>query len=692
MLSTPPNVSTTQTKDVSGQPGSEGSSLPPIESQRSGWKRRLGHLARAYPLPVTALALLLVSLALWLAGARSAAQWPMIAVIVLGGAPLAWETLNEILRGRLGVDLIAIVAIAGALLLRQYLAGALVVLMLSGGEAVEAYALARAQTSLSALAERTPRWAHLRVRGALETVSADVVQTGMEIVVKPGELVPVDGTVIGGVSNVSEADLTGEPMPVRKEPGAPVLSGSVNLDGVLDVRAALPAAESHYRQIVQLVEDARKSKAPIHRLADRYAVWFTLFSLTASAAAWVLTGDRIYALAVLVVATPCPLILATPIAIMSGMSRATRMGLIVKSGATMELLGEVDIAVFDKTGTLTAGRPRLVDLLLVGAPVATTGAGLDAPRAQSLLSQAASVEQFSSHILARAVVEAAASRGLPLVEATGIEEIVGKGVRGVVPAGPEVVGPQSASGDAGERVIAVAVGNRTFLSYLNIPVPEATAMERLRLSQEGKLASFVAVEGQVRGLLVFADTARPEAARLAPELHAAGIQRTFLLTGDTETVAQQVGALTGMDEVIARCLPEDKVRIVAEQQADGHRALMVGDGVNDAPALALASVGIAVGGEGLNASAAVADAVLLSPDITQIAAAVRLGRHVMHVAKQGIWLGMGLSIVAMGFAALGYIPPAAGAILQEGVDLLVILNALRAGHLPSPTVEKTDTN
>lgn len=664
------------------------------------WSHRLVRLVRAYPLPALSLLLLLLSLALWLTGEPIAADWPMIAVIIIGGAPLAWKTLNEILRGHLGVDLIAIVAITGSLLLGQYLAGSLVVLMLSGGEALEAYALKRAQTSLSALAERTPRWAHLRRDGQLETVSADVIQTGMEIVIKPGELAPVDGTVTHGVSNVSEADLTGEPLPVRKEPGAEVLSGSVNLDGVLDVRAARPASESHYYQIVRLVEEARKSKAPIHRLADRFAVWFTVFSLTVAALAWALTGDRVYALAVLVVATPCPLILATPIAIMSGMNRATRLGLIVKSGATMELLGEVDVAIFDKTGTLTVGRPRLVDTLLVDPTSNTVGPperhGLDDQAAGHILQLAASIEQFSSHVLARSVVEAAASRGVPLLEATDIEEVAGKGVRGSLALDPNA-GLDLALGDAsdvsarrGPRLTTVAVGNRTFLGYLNISIPATTLEERARLAADGKIASFVTAGGRVIGLLVFADVPRAEAARLTPELRRAGIQRTILLTGDGEHVARQVGQLAGMDRVIAQCLPEDKVRVVADEQAQGHHVLMVGDGVNDAPALALATVGVAVGGESLNATAAVADAVLLSPDITQIAAAVRLGRHVMRIAKQGIWLGMALSVVAMALAAAGFILPAAGAILQEGIDLLVIFNALRAGYLPASPAEKRD--
>ena len=677
---------------------------------------RAGRFLRAYPLPAVALALLLASLVLWLTGQGGIARWPLLAVIVIGGLPLCWETLHQIVHGELSVDLIAILAIGGSLLLGEYLAGALVVLMLSGGEALEAYALQRARSSLAALAERSPRWAHIRRGGQLETVCADAVQAGMEIVVKPGELVPVDGTVIGGASNVSEADLTGEPLPVRKELGAGVLSGSVNLDGVLDVRATRPAAESHYAQIVRLVAEAQKSKAPIHRLADRYAVWFTGLSLAMAALAWALSGDSVYALAVLVVATPCPLILATPIAIMSGMNRAAKMGLIVKSGAVMEQLGEVNVAVFDKTGTLTLGQPQLVDVQLADpirfarddasvvesggaeaeaeaavapAPAPAAGkASMEDSRSRALLQLVASVEQFSAHILARAVVQAAVDRGIPLLAATDVAEVSGKGVRARI-AGVHAIdasdGPEKlAAPDVSSQPTAVAVGNRSFLRALDISIPERLAAERARLAEGGKLASFVALDGHVEALLIFADTPRPEVARLVPELHAAGVGQTMLLTGDGEAVARQVGTLAGMDRVVAQCLPEDKVKVVAALQAEGRRVLMVGDGVNDAPALALATVGIAVGAQGLNASAAVADAVLLSTDIVQIAAAVRLGRHVLRVAKQGIWIGIGLSIIAMVLAAFGYIPPAVGAILQEGIDVLVIFNALRAGKRPAP--------
>jgi heavy metal translocating P-type ATPase len=664
--------------DVQLQPGKN-------VSDRS-WSERVWRTLQRYPIPIGALVLLLVSGALWLTGRADLAQWGLLAICLLGGLPLVWETLGQLAHGEFGVDLIAILAIAGSVLLHQYLAGALVVVMLSGGEALEAYALRRARSSLSALAERAPRTAHVWEGDRLLDIPAEDVVVGMEVVVKPGELIPVDGLVVSGSSSVSEADLTGEPVPVRKEPGAMVLSGSVNLESVLVVRATKRSADSQYAQIVRLVEDAQRQKAPIHRLADRYGAWFTIVAVVMAGAAWALTGDSVYGLAVLVVATPCPLILATPIAIMSGIDVAAHHGIIVKSGATIEQLGAVDVAVFDKTGTLTLGTPQVI-----GAEpyVDTTsvGGGEEPARydADTLLSLAASVEQLSAHILARATVRAAQERDLSLVTAAELEETVGKGIRARVPATAAI---GRSSKEAG--TVEVAVGNRTFMRALDVPLPPELLAERERRTAEGQIVSFIAVTRRVTGLLIFADVPRPELARLAPDLKAAGVAQTVLLTGDGATVAERIGALAHVDRVVAQCLPEQKVRVVADLQTQGHHVLMVGDGVNDAPALATASVGLAMGAQGLTAAAAVADAVLLSTDLLQVTGAVRLGRHVLRVARQGIWVGMGLSMVAMVFAALGYIPPAAGAILQEGVDVLVILNALRAGRLrpllfqPSP--------
>jgi heavy metal translocating P-type ATPase len=666
--------------DTAETPTESAASLqyPPVPNTPSAqaWPARLLDVLRQYPLPALVLALLLISLGLWLTGHRALADWTLMAIMVIGGVPLLWETLRQLMRREMGVDLIAILAISGSFLLGEYLAGAIIVLMLSGGEALEAFALRRARTSLTALAERAPRTAHIWQDGQLRDIPADRVEPEMIVVVKPGEMAPVDGVVLSGSSSVSEADLTGEPLPVRKDAGSIVLSGSLNLDSALEVRATKRSAESQYAQILRLVEAAQERKAPIHRLADRYGAWFTLLALGMAAIAWLISKDSVYALAVLVVATPCPLILATPIAIMSGIDLAAHHGIIAKTGAAIEQLGEVEVAVFDKTGTLTLGMPEVVDLLLSSErePVGlATHANL---KVNTLLGWAAAVEQFSPHILARAVVEAARGRGQALALATNVEEVPGKGTRGQVPFGDAHAGEIGA-----QETVEVAIGNRTFMRSLNISLPPDLVAEREQRTAQGQIGSFVAVNGHVVGLLVFADVPRPEVAELTPRLKGAGIKEVVLLTGDGEVVAQRIGRLAGTDRVIAHCLPEQKVEVVRDLERKHHHVLMVGDGINDAPALATATVGLAIGTQGLTAASAAADAVLLSPNIVQVAEAVKLGRHVMRVATQGIWAGMGLSLVAMIFAAWGFIPPAAGAILQEGIDVLVILNALRAGRM-----------
>jgi heavy metal translocating P-type ATPase len=545
-------------------------SLPAAEAEKTStsvlsaapkrrWSRRLWHTVKHYPLPCGAVTLMIVSLVLWLAGYDTLANWTLLVVVLLGGIPLLWETVQQFLHKEFGVDVIAILAIAGSIVLGQYLAGAL-----------EAYALRRARSSLSALSERAPRAAHIWQGDELISIPADQVEVGMEIVVKPGELISVDGVVISGSASISEADLTGEPVPVRKAPGMLVLSGSVNLDGVLEVRASKRSAESKFAQIVRLVEEAQTQKAPIHRLADRYSVWFTIAAVSLAGLSWALSGDSVYALAVMVCASPCPLILATPVAIMSGIDLAARNGIIAKSGGAIEQLREVDIAVFDKTGTLTLGMPRVTAIVPVEQEKPDAGVEnkdeSGGPRLLSgdegtLLRLAASVEQLSTHILARAVVEAAQERSFPLSSADGFEEIFGKGVRGRVPLIAE--DRREAWPSAGNNV-EVAVGNRTFMQHLDIPIPASLIAEREQRVERGQICSFIAVEKRVEGLLVLEDVPRAELCRLSSDLRAAGIKETILLTGDSEVVAHQIGKIAQVDRVISRCLPEDKVRIVKE--------------------------------------------------------------------------------------------------------------------------------
>jgi cation transport ATPase len=366
--------------------------------------------------------------------------------------------------------------------------------------------------------------------------------------------------------------------------------------------------------------------------------------------------------------------LATPIAIMSGINVAAQHGIIVKSGATIEQLGEVDVAVFDKTGTLTLGTPKLVEVVPYTVSANPTRVSYSA---ETLLQLAASVEQLSAHVLARAVVEAAQEHALVLLPATDYAEVLGKGVRARIPV-PQQGTKRTDETDGGRADLAI--GNRTYMRALSVELPEAMLAERERRFTEGQMVSFMALDGRVVGLLVFADVPRPELALLSTDLKQAGIKQTVLLTGDGPKVAEHIGAVAQVDRVVAQCLPEHKVAAIGALQQQGRRVLMVGDGVNDAPALATADVGLAMGAQGLTAAASVADAVLLSNDISKVVSAIMLGRHVMRVAVQGIWMGMGLSLIAMVFAAFGFIPPVAGAILQEGIDVLVIVNALRAGR------------
>ncbi len=654
---------------------------------RQSWLRRIWQAIKNYPIPLGALLLLLVSLVFWLTGYADLANWTLLVIVIMGGIPLLWDTIKHIIHKEFSVDFIAILAITGSLLLQEYLAGAFIVLMLSGGEALEAFALHRARSSLSALAERAPRTAHIWQNDQLISIPAESVEVDMVIVVKPGELIPVDGIVISGVSNVSEADLTGEPIPVRKTSSMLVLSGSVNLDGVLEVHATKRSAESKYAQIVRLVEEAQAQKAPIHRLADRYAVWFTIVTIALAGLSWAISGDSVYALAVLVVATPCPLILATPIAIMSGIDLAAHNGIIAKSGSAIEQLGEVDVAVFDKTGTLTLGIPKVTAIILPEPEDQTsvgTGQALSSSPTttaydeNTLLSFAASVEQLSTHILARAVVDAAIEHDLILSPVADFEETFGKGVQGRISIMP---GDSQLERQNVNDVVDVAVGNHTFMQHLEITLPPALLSERKRRVEAGQICSFIAIDHQIAGLLVLEDVPRSGLAQLSSDLKSAGIKETILLTGDSDVVAHQIGELAQVDRVIARCLPDDKLRIIHELEAQGHRVLMVGDGINDAPALATATVGMALGSQGLTAAATAADTVLLSTDILRVVKAIRLGRWVMHVALQGIWVGMALSGIAMLFAAFGFITPAAGAILQEGIDVIVILNALRVSKI-----------
>jgi heavy metal translocating P-type ATPase len=485
-------------------------------------------------------------------------------------------------------------------------------------------------------------------------VGVDAVAPGDLLLVRPGELVPVDAVVVGGATTVDESTLTGEPLPVAKGPGDALRGGTITVEGPLDVRAARPSRESEYAQIVRLMAAAQAERPRVQRVADRVAVWFTPVVLAAAALVFALTREPGRVLAVLVVATPCPLILATPVAILGGINRAARRGIIVKHGAALEQLGRTRVAVFDKTGTLTYGRPRVrhVEGVPPGPP------GVDAA---ALLRWAAAVEVGSGHLLARAVVGAATRAGGPLPPVTGFREPPGRGAAGVV---------------EGHRV---AVGSLPFAAAATGAPPDARCAARVAAAAaHAEPAAVVAVDGRCAGVLRYADAVRPGLPALLARLRALGVGRTVMLTGDPAATARAVAARAGIAAVRAGLRPAATVAAGRALRAASPGVLMVGDGVNDAPALAAASVGVALGARGAAVSAAAADAVLLVDDVGRVADALELSRRTLRIVRQGLGAGLGASALALLLAGLGRLDPGAGAVLQEAIDAAGILNALRA--------------
>jgi cation transport ATPase len=657
------------------------------------------------------------SAARWLFGQEEVSQWLWAATLLLAGAPFVWQTLQAVARGRLAADVVAALALVVAFVQGQYVAGVVVVMMLATGQSLEAYGRRRASDALAALLERAPKVAHrlragaaaapaagfppLRRRAAggdVEDVPVADVRIGDRLLVRPGELIPVDGVVVAGESSVDESALTGEPLPVAKAPGATLRSGTINAEGALEMRAVRRSAESEYAQVVRLMESAQRERPPIQRIADRVAVWFTPLTLALAGGAWLVSGDPGRVLAVLVVATPCPLLLAPPVAIIGGINRAARRGIIVKNGAAMEALSRVDAAAFDKTGTLTYGRPavrRVVPLTKALAP-------------PELLALAAAVEQRSAHPLACAVVAAAEQQGVDVPQAASFREVPGRGaeatvagqhvavgslahvqslttqdVRSAVPARIQVTGVAPGPADA-ETAVGAPLAERTGTALPRRPALDAEpvaarcAALAAAAAARAELTTAVAVDGACVGLLVFADEVRPGLPALMARLRALGVRELAMLTGDRWATARAVAAQAGVDAVRAELLPAEKVAAVRELRRRRPGVLMAGDGINDAPALAAAAVGVAMGARGAAISAAAADAVLLVDDVSRVADAIEVGRRTLSIVRQSIVVGLGLSLLAMGAAAAGLIPPVAGAALQEAIDLAVVLNALRA--------------
>ena len=609
---------------------------------------------RSTALAVVAVTAIAAGGVLHLIGEDDAGRAVWRAAVALLAADLAYEVGRSILVDRhLGVDTIALVAMVGALALGEELAGAVIGLMFSGGAALEAAASRRARRELTALLQRAPHHAQVRRDGRIDEVPVEEVRAGDVVLVRTGEVVPVDGTVRDGEAVVDTSALTGEPLPVTLKPGMQVLSGTANAGAPFDVRADRPAAESAYAALVRLVRQAETERAPFVRMADRYAGVFLPVTLALAGLAWAISGDPVRALAVVVVATPCPLILAAPIALVSGLSRAARAGVVVKGAGAIEALGRARTVLFDKTGTLTVGTPEIREIL--------PAAGRDLPPAE-ILRLAASLDQMSAHVLAAALVAGAEEAGLELAPVTESDEDPGQGIAGVVD---------------GRRV---AIGSRGFLTSTGVDPAEIEAARRLGTRGSGEAHVLVAVDGHMAGVIVMADEVRPDAAPIVRRLRDEGIRHVAMVTGDRRSVAERVARELGVDRVYAELSPEDKLDIVRRLRGEPSLApvVMVGDGVNDAPALAIADVGIAMGAAGATVSSQTADAVITVDRIDRVADAVHAGRRALRIARESVLVGMGLSIAAMLVAAAGYLPPVAGALFQEAVDLAVILNALRA--------------
>ncbi len=612
-----------------------------------------GHHARRVLISVALLALI-AGLAAPLLGLGGASRWMWTLGTLPVIAGLAASIIRDLGRGRVGVDAVALLAMAAALALDETLAACVLAVMYAGGTALEDLAVARAERNLRALADRAPRVAHRCRDGVVEDVPVEQVAFGDVITVHAGEVIPVDGVIVGAPAVIDESALTGEPIPVTRLEGDPVHSGTLNAGEAFEFRATATAGESTYAGIVRMVAAAQTAKAPFIRLADRYAALLLPLALGVAGAAWFFAGDPVRGLAVLVVATPCPLILAAPVAFIGGVSQAARRGILVKGGGPLEVLARTHTVMFDKTGTLTVGGARLVAV--------ETAPGESADK---VLRLAGSLEQVSHHIVATAIVEAAKAKRLPLAIPAQVRESPGTGLEGVID---------------GEHVKAGSLqhvyGGRQ---------PEEWATRALRrASWRSALCVFVAVEGRPAGALLFADELRRETPRAIRSLRAAGVSRVVMVTGDRTDAAETMGVALDLDAVLANRVPADKVdAVISERRL--HTTVMVGDGINDAPALAAAHAGVAMGARGASASSEAADVVIMVDRLDRVSDAVTIARRTRRIAVESIVAGMGLAAVAMVAASLGWLTPVAGALTQEAIDVAVILNALRAlrpGGLP----------
>lgn len=588
-----------------------------------------------------------VSLVYFLLGNHERAEFLLKNVLVLGSCMVWFNLLRDLTKGSFGVDVIAGVALIGTLLIGQYLAGVVVLLMLSGGQLFESYAVRRARKELSHLLNRTPLIAHYKNNESVLDIPIEKVAVGMQILIKSGEIVSVDGTIIEGETTINEASLTGESIPVQKRVGGKVYAGTENMHGVIIVRVDTEPKKTRYSALIKLVEQAEKSKAPIVRLADTYSLYFTGVTFIIALIAWFISYDITRVISVLVVATPCPLLLATPIALVSGMSKASKRGIIIKDGSALETLSKTKTFVFDKTGTITLGVPKVSSI--------TSYKRISKDKVASI---AASLDQLSVHPLAHALLNYTREKNLQLSYPENFKEHFGDGVVG------------SVDGKI------YAFGKQTFIEKEFPQLHDTMVSIHDEARKQGMLVVFLANTTSLVGAIFFEDTPKREAGLLFKKLLDSGISKLVMLTGDNKERAEAVAKTFNIQEVISDCPPEGKLRFIKKIKKTSPPVAMVGDGINDAPALAGADVGIALGTHGQTAASDVADIVILSSSIERVYDSLSIAKKTIKLAKQGIFLGIGASTIAMIVSAGGYITPLSGTILQEVIDVAVIINAL----------------
>lgn len=592
---------------------------------------------------------LLLGLALQLLGWGSWSNWIWAVATFPVLAVLLTEIITSLRYGDVGLDIIAALAMAAALAFGQHLAAVVVALMYAGGQYLESFAEHRARREMTALLSRVSRAAIRYQSGTLEEVSLDTIKPGDRLLIRQGDIVPVDGAVVEGFAVLDQSALTGESLPVHQEAGGYAMSGSTNVGEAFDLLASRTAAESTYAGIMRLVEAAQRSKAPMSRLADRFAIVFLALTVLVAGAAWLLSGTPLRAVAVLVVATPCPLILAVPVAIVSGLSRAAKQGILIKGGQALEMLARVRAVVFDKTGTLTIGRARLVSTFVAS----------DLTEVE-VLRIAASLDQASQHVIAQTIVSEARAKDLDLAIPTDVVETPGQGIEGLV---------------NGRRIIVGGLG------FVSSKINDSISSSLRRERRPGAVAAAVAIDGKLGGVLFLADELREGTESFLLELRRLGIGRIVLATGDQRGVAEAISAGLSIDAVKSELTPDQKVLVVLSERKHGP-VMMIGDGINDAPALAAADLGVAMGARGSAASAEAADVVLLVDQLDRILPAIKIARRSRFIALESVYVGIGLSVTAMVAAALGYITPVQGALLQELIDATVIVNALRVLYDP----------